>query len=219
MFVIGYNVVGKICHATKFETYQTVSLDALNAMNNDINYLSITEDEYNAVKDSVQHDTYYVDSANSIVPRPTKPSIYHEWDWISKTWKLYRAHLELVKLGEAFNLFTRKCNSPIEFNGVLFDADSLARSRITATLSRWMLVGTLPDGFIGWMDYNNDLQWANEDSVTVKDNLNTIARLIEDREQNLIKTHWELKNVLRNTPVEELLNADVEAMWNSIVLP
>lgn len=216
MFVISYNNLGKICHSTKFEDYQGVTIQDLNSMGNETTYMEIDEPVYALVKDSVQTDHYYVDAAGTLALRGEKPSNFHEWSWEDKQWTLSRASLELSNIAEANSIFYRECNAALDFNGVLFDADALARSRITAVLSRWTSIGTLPNGFIGWMDYNNNLQWVNETPTAIRDNLSNIARAIEDREQSLIKKHWQIKTAIRSLTNAELLNADIEAMWDSL---
>lgn len=215
MYVIAYNNDGKICHATKFEEYQNVTLVELNSMNPVMIYIEVTETQFNAIKNSVSDDSYYFDSTSGITGRPTRPSVYHEWDWSTKSWILYRAYLELFKLQEATTIFQSSCNAPIDFNGVLFDADSLARSRISNTLVRWYHLGSLPEGFIGWMSYDNTLNWSNEYPQVVAENLGLLAKMIEDREQLYIKKIWALKSQIRNTSSEDLLNMDINNAWDS----
>ena len=155
--------------------------------------------------------THYV-QAGELVPFPSKPSPHHEWDWTSKSWLPNLAAARESKLQQvAVELNTRlylPCNG--------FDADNVARGRISGTIARLQRGDGLPAGWIGWRDASNQQRWAEDDAATVLASLVTLSCAIEDREQALLIASWQHKaNLNALEDFNEILSYDTTAGWPS----
>lgn len=90
-----------------------------------------------------------------------------------------------------------KHNSPIEVNGYWFDADASARENISGTLSRLMRGSGLPQNWIGWRTYHNEMLWSTASADTVMTELGLVSESIEDRKQDLMIQAWQKKAQLQ----------------------
>ena len=158
---------------------------------------------------------YWIDSKTKKAKQiPVSPGSGFEWSWESKLWlpnvelitKFYRNQLE--------QLFNQYDLAPIEFNSFWFDADAVARERITGVLNRLNRGDGLPEGWLGWRDYNNNMLWVSESSYTVQHNLSGLSSAIEDRSQRLLSVAWAHKvNLEVIDSIEDLQNYDVTTLW------
>ena len=141
---------------------------------------------------------------------PERPSPHHEWDWTSKSWLPNLDAARESKLQQvAAELSTRlylPCNG--------FDADKLARERISGMIARLQRGDGLPAGWVGWRDASNQQHWSQDDAATVLANLTALSRAIEDREQALLVASWTHKaNIAALTDIDTILSYDVTANW------
>jgi hypothetical protein len=84
-------------------------------------------------------------------------------------------------------------SSPILFSGALFDADAVARERISGTLARLTRGDGLPIGWVGWRDAGNTLHWSDLDAEHVAQLLSALSASIEDRVQSSLLCAWQHK--------------------------
>ena len=142
--------------------------------------------------------------------RPLKPTDFHDWSSVTKSWLPNLDAARESKLQEvAVELSTRlylPCNG--------FDADKVSRDRISGTIARLQRGDGLPAGWMGWRDAANEMHWADDDAATVLANLIMLSRAIEDREQALLVASWGHKaNIALLTDIDTILNYDVTADW------
>lgn len=151
--------------------------------------------------------------AGVVVRRPRRPSASHEWSsaqrrWVANTGALARALK--VAIGEELQ---RRTLQPCKG----FDANEIARERITGTLGRLLRGDGLPKEWIGWRDAQNAMHWREEAAEAVRANLAALSRAIEDREQRLLVAAWRHKDkisaLLTAGDVDGLLGYDVTAGW------
>ena len=154
------------------------------------------------------HEDYIENGA--IVRRPARPSPHHEWDWPTKSWLPNLDGAKAAKKTEIETELSRHLYLPC--NG--FDADKLARERISGMIARLQRGDGLPAGWLGWRDANNDMQWAADDAATVLASLTALSRAIENREQALLVASWQHKaNIAALTDIHAILAYDVTTGW------
>ena len=144
--------------------------------------------------------------------RPPKPTDFHDWSGVTKSWLPNLAAARESKLQQvAAELNTRLylcCNG--------FDADSVSRGRISGTIARLQRGDGLPAGWIGWRDASNQQRWAEDDAMAVLANLTALSRAIEDREQALLTASWQHKaNLNALEDFATILSYDTTAGWPS----
>lgn len=87
----------------------------------------------------------------------------------------------------------RRLHLPVTVEGSPFDADKVSRDRITGMILRLNQGRGLPDGWMGWRDYDNAMHWADATDAEVLAHLTALSEAIENREQALLVTGWTLK--------------------------
>ena len=164
------------------------------------------------VHDVVLDDsTHYVQNGE-LVPFPAKPSPHHEWDWTTKSWLPNLNAARESKLQQVAAELNARLYLPC--NG--FDADNVARGRISRTIARLHRGDGLPAGWIGWRDASNQQRWAEDAAATVLANLITLSCAIEDREQALLIASWQHKaNLNALEDFAAILSYDTTAGWPS----
>lgn len=146
------------------------------------------------------------------ITAPAQPSPYHVWDWPTKSWLPDLDAAREAKKQDTATELARRLYLPC--NG--FDADKLARERISGMIARLQRGDGLPNGWVGWRDASNQQQWATDDAATVLSNLTALSRAIEDREQALLIAGWIHKaNIEALTDIDAILAYDVTAGWPS----
>ena len=123
--------------------------------------------------------------------------------------------LERKKILQRINeCLAEKQQQPICVDGVFFDANSLARERISGTIARLQRGDGLQAGWMGWRDASNDMQWAADDAATVLASLTALSLAIENREQALLVASWTHKaNISALDDIDAILAYDVTAAW------
>lgn len=143
---------------------------------------------------------------------PERPSPHHEWDWTTKSWLPNLDAARESKLQQVVAELNARLYLPC--NG--FDADNVARGRISGTIARLQRGDGLPAGWIGWRDASNQQQWAEADAATVLASLITLSCAIEDREQALLTASWQHKaNLNALEDFAAILSYDTTAGWPS----
>lgn len=170
---------------------------------------------YSAVIEASPSRETYLNAAQEIVEVPEPPTEHHEWDALTKTWlpnvnaalAARKAVLERVRLSHS--------TAPITYDSAPFDADALARERISGTLARLQRGDGLPEGWVGWRDYDNAMHWATDMPATVQTHLAGLSAAIENREQALLIAAWQHKATLDAlTTVEAILAHDLTTGWS-----
>jgi hypothetical protein len=142
--------------------------------------------------------------------RPPKPTDFHDWSSVTKSWLPNLDAAKAAKKGEIEAELARRLYLPC--NG--FDADTLSRERISGMIARLQRGDGLPNGWVGWRDASNQQQWATDDAATVLSNLTALSRAIEDREQALLVASWTHKaNIAALTDIDAIIDYDVTAGW------
>lgn len=155
-----------------------------------------------------------LDHQSDVVPAPTgaTPPPGQAWRWDADTgWahaqdlrnqdpNLWPANsqqvlldLKTAALQAGAAELTRRLYLPITVGGSPFDADRVSRERITGTILRLQQGRGLPDGWMGWRDYDNAMHWADATDAEVLAHLTALSEAIENREQALLVTGWTLK--------------------------
>lgn len=150
-------------------------------------------------------------AAGSDGPRSlSAPSIFYRRDESTRQWLPDLPAAAAARKSEVTAELARRLYLPC--NG--FDADKLARERISGMIARLQRGDGLPAGWMGWRDANNDMHWAADDAATVLANLTALSRSIEDREQALLVASWTHKaNIAALTDIHAILAYDVTAAW------
>lgn len=108
----------------------------------------------------------------------------------------------------------RRALAPIEYAGSPFDADSLARERISGLILRLLRGDGLPASWIGWRGADNVMHWAALDADAVRVQISGLSSAIEDREQALLIAAWQHKAaVLALESAEAVQGYDISAGW------
>lgn len=139
-------------------------------------------------------DVHYIEDG-APVAIPARPSPSHTFDYDLKQWvdprTLADFKAEALRAGAAE--LARRMYLPITVGGSPFDADRVSRERITGTILRLQQGRGLPDGWLGWRDFDNAMHWSDADPEQVLASLSALSGAIEDREQALLVTAWTLK--------------------------
>lgn len=108
----------------------------------------------------------------------------------------------------------RRAVSPIAYAGSPFDADSLARERISGLILRLLRGDGLPANWIGWRGADNAMHWAALDADAVRVQISGLSSAIEDREQALLIAAWQHKSaVMALDSVEAVQGYEIGAGW------
>ena len=100
------------------------------------------------------------------------------------------------------------------YAGAPFDADSLARERISGLILRLLRGDGLPVNWIGWRGADNAMHWAGLDADAVRVQISGLSSAIEDREQALLIAAWQLKAaVLALDDAAAVQGYDISAGW------
>ena len=144
------------------------------------------------------------------IQKPNAPSNFHSWDWSTKSWLPNLDAARESKLQQVAVELNARLYLPC--NG--FDADNVARGRISGTIARLQRGDGFPAGWIGWRDAGNQQRWAEDDAMTVLANLAALSRAIEDREQALLTASWQHKaNLNALEDFAAILSYDTTAGW------
>lgn len=167
-----------------------------------------------SVDDSFVFDptqTYFYDThEQEVLVTVEKPSAFHNWDWVTKSWLPNLDAARESKLRQVAVELNKRLYLPC--NG--FDADQVSRDRISGTIARLQRGDGLPAGWMGWRDAENNMQWTTDDAATVLANLTALSRAIEDREQALLVAAWQHKaNIAALTDIDAILAYDVTKNW------
>ena len=146
------------------------------------------------------------------IQKPNAPSNFHSWDWSTKSWLPNLDAARESKLQQVAVELNARLYLPC--NG--FDADNVARGRISGTLARLQRGDGLPAGWIGWRDASNQQHWAEDDAATVLASLAALSCAIEDREQALLAASWQHKaNLNALEDFAAILSYDTTTGWPS----
>lgn len=145
---------------------------------------------------------------------PLAPTPYHRWDWASRT---FVPDLPAAKAAVRAQVDERRAwlsYQPIDFMGANFDADAIARERISGCNLRLLRGDGLPAGWLGWRDADNVMRWTSATEAQVQDYLRGLSTAIENREQYLLIKAWTKKaQIDALTSVEAVVAYNVEAGW------
>lgn len=78
------------------------------------------------------HRDFYNPSTGMVLPKPDRPSKFHEWDWVSKSWVDNRTIEDhrAAKLRELKLERDRQIESGFSWDGSVFDSDATAQMRL-----------------------------------------------------------------------------------------
>jgi hypothetical protein len=95
-----------------------------------------------------------------------------------------------------------------------FDADMASRSRISGLLQRLERDSSLPTGWVGWRDAENNMHWSSDTPEQVYIHLSALSSAIEDKEQAMLVSAWmHKKNIDDSDDLEYILSYPVEEGW------
>lgn len=183
--ILGHDAQGRICFAQK-------SPFGLEAAPEGLTAIEVSPEEFALVSAHVGSESLYVEDG-IIQAAPARPTPHHAWDWSAKAWLPQIGGAVAARKLAVERECARRILLPIAYDGALFDADSVARERITGTLARLLRGGGLPVGWIGWRDYANAMHWSADPPATVQAALAGLSAAIEDREQALLVAAWQHK--------------------------
>lgn len=153
-------------------------------------------------------------NGNDVVEIPLRPSAHHVWDWTTKQWNPDLADAITSRKHDVDAERARRSVLPVTYNSAPFDADDLARERISGTLARLLRGDGLPSGWLGWRDADNNMHWVADTPAAVQTSLAGLSSEIEDREQVLLIAAWTHKHLIGQlTTVESILAYDVNTGW------
>ena len=171
-----------------------------------------------AVEQDVTDATHYVKD-DAVVPIPEKPSTYHQWDWASLSWTVGEKEMALAKkavIAEVTKIRDQLLAAPIEFDGILFDADAFSLSNMTGVISRIERGDGLTAGWSGWRVADNSMVWADATADQVLIKLKSIAGLIENRTQAILNASWQHKDAIGAlTTLTDILSYDASLLWSN----
>lgn len=158
---------------------------------------------------------YYDSLAQSLIEKPEQPSVFHSWDWPTKTWLPNLAAAQSARKSVVDQESALRTFAPIAYDNALFDADAeKSRPRITGLYGRLVRGDGLPDGWVGWRDAANTYHWALASAEVIQDHLAALMSAIENREQALLVSAWTHKaNIDLLVSVEEVLAYDINSGW------
>ena len=160
---------------------------------------------------------YWLDQSGQLAKRPTKPSQFHVWNVATLAWGIDTQMLEKFIGTRCLDVDAHRDNlllMPIEYMGVLFDADDKSLGRMRDVLSRITRGDGLTSGWIGWRTHNNSMVWADSTDLEVKGHLTNMVRAFEDRHQACMLSAWEHKDALTSlTDYESAINYDITTGW------
>lgn len=146
---------------------------------------------------------HYHDITNNILEEfGDKPSNYHNWDWAIRAWVLDIVAVRTAlkeKINEKRDLLIQ---SPLLFNGSLYDADERAITNLTIWKGE-----ILPDGFV-WRDADN------EGHIVTTGFIESLLYAIAVRGTELYKMSWQKKAEIDALDPDDLLNYNVDSGWN-----
>lgn len=142
--------------------------------------------------DHLDQSKYMIENgvAVRIPDPPTSETSYYLWNWETHEWvaNLFQARADVT--AEIERVRSQLASQPIEYENSPFDANAIARERITGTIARIMRGDGLPAGWIGWRDSDNEMHWALLSANEVLVKLRGLSSAIEDREQLLLIKAW-----------------------------
>jgi hypothetical protein len=170
-------------------------------------------------RESDFHTSRWDFEAEALAALPDRPTALHQFNYESAQWALpASATIEAIerKCADIEAEYLRRDVLPVMYQGVLFDADAKARANISGTSLKIMMTNALPNNWIGWRDYNNVQNWAQDDAATMLGHLAGIVNAIGDRQQALIAICWSKKDAVRQlTVLNDILAFPVETGWPS----
>lgn len=153
------------------------------------------------------NDTTHFVANDEIVAFPLKPSMYHKWDWTSKTWIPDLSAVISARKAEIDRERERRNQLPIAYAGSIFDADAIAMRNISGWQTQIAAGATLPLDFV-WRDYDNIDHPADADFV------NGLGAAITTRGTRLYAASWAHKAAIKSLKtVEEVIAYDLAQGW------
>ena len=160
---------------------------------------------------------YWLDQSGNLSQRPDKTSQFHVWDVATLSWRIDTQMLEKFIETRCLDVDAHRDNlsvKPIQYMGVLFDADEKSLGRMRDVLSRITRGDGLPSGWVGWRTHNNSMTWAASTDEEVKGHLTNIVRSLEDRHQACMISAWAHKDTLTSfTDYESAASYDITIGW------
>lgn len=162
----------------------------------------------------VSDATHYV-ADDDVLEFPARPSPFHYFDWTSKTWSGNQAEAREARVSAVDAERARRAVLPISHGGAFFDADAVARERISGAIARCIRGDGLPAGWVGWRDADNAMHWGELDAAATLVELRGLSSAIEDREQALLIAAWTHKAAIGALPddIDAILGYDLSAGW------
>lgn len=170
----------------------------------------------------VESERLYSDATHFIfcgafVPFPARPSVAHLWDWGAYEWAVTAdsvAKMKSERCEQVDRLCIERQDRPVDYDGVVFDADAAARENIAGVVTRIARGDGLTAGWIGWRAFDNSMVWSAASADEVAGHLRGLSCLIEDRKQALLAAAWMHKAALAGLEsVEAVLAYDITAGW------
>lgn len=146
---------------------------------------------------------------NGFVDLGPKPGPFYIKDAVNEKWTVDIDALKRDRLAKVEQWFQNAGLEPVEYDGDLFDADAIARERISGMIARLTRGDGLPVGWLGWRDYDNAMHWTEDNAENVLNELRGLATEIENREQQLIIQSWTLKAQIQNGNEQQLLEFSI----------
>lgn len=167
--------------------------------------IQVSEEEYPVLKASTVEDRHYFDGSR-FVALPERPSSRHVFSFEQKAWALEEGALSKAqreKKAEVEVMRQAKNDSPIFYEGWLFDADSKAQTNVMAwmvNISNGLMV---PLGFT-WRDASNIDRPADKAFIT------GLGAAMVQRGSLLYQQAWEQKTYIDSlTSISEVDNFTV----------
>lgn len=159
----------------------------------------------------------WLDRSDQLVQRPAKPSAFHVWDVAALSWVIDSQMLEKfveTRCRDVDAIQGDLAVRPVEYMGILFDADEKSLGRMRDVLSRLTRGDGLTAGWVGWRTHSNSMAWATSTPDEVKAHLTNIVRMLEDWHQACMLSAWAHKDALIGLgDYESAANYDITSGW------
>ena len=160
----------------------------------------------------------YVDiSTQTFVPFPLRPSVYHTWDWPTKSWLPNLDAAKAAKKAEIEAEHSRRINEPLLYDGKVLDADQAARDNLKAKLEevreRIRLNMPMAPELLVWRDNDNQTHsWPTIEAY--HDWLAVYAVAMSERGTRCYTCAWQHKDTVEQlTTVEAVMNYTISHGW------
>ena len=160
----------------------------------------------------------YVDiSTQTLVPFPLRPSVYHTWDWPTKSWLPDLPAATTARKAEIDVERDRRINLPLAYDGKTLDADARARENLKSKLeeiqSREALDQPMPVELLVWRDADNVTRsWSAQEAY--KAWLEGLTIAMSERGTLIYAAAWQHKaNVDALADIDAVLAYDITQGW------